>query len=265
MPGFAPRSLTVRETGPSTPFIWRVNGGLTYTDAQASPHAAEAGFETDLGSVPLITTWLFPRSGLYTKAAVVHDKLCRPDSPIDRFDADDVFNEMMGVLEVPKLRRLLIVSALTWPTMVGHLVRNRVGAAAVVVFTLLSTLLLAAVWSGWALVFAGLAAFLGWIGIVTGITAPVSRWRSVARCYAGTAVGGLFIGPALVLLALVGLYIFLESPRDALWKVADQAIVGMAVLDRLVPGQDKRGIVVPQLESLPTPRKERLRALFGLD
>lgn len=265
MPGFAPRSLTVRETGPSTPFIWRVNGGLTYTDTQASPHAVEAGFPTDLASVPLIMTWLLPRYGLYTKAAVVHDKLCRPDSPIDRFDADEVFNEMMGVLEVPKLRRLLIVSAVTWPTMVGHLVRNRVGAWAVVVFSLLSILLLAAVWSGWALVLAGLLALLAWIGIVTAITAPVSRWKSVARCFAGSLVGALFIGPALVLLAFVGLYIFLESPRDAMWKVADQAIVGLAILDRLLPGQDKRGIVVPQLESLPTPRKERLRALFGLD
>lgn len=265
MPGFAPGLLTVKETGPATPFIWRVNGGLKYTDGKATPYAAEAGFQTDLASVPLIMTWLFPRYGLYTKAAVVHDELCRPESPVDRFEADEVFNEMMAVLGVPKLRRLLMASAVTWPTMIGHLVKTRVGAWAVVAFTILSTLLLAQVWSGWALLLAGLMSFLVWIGVTTVITAPVSRWRSVARCYAGTAVGSLFIGPALALLLFVGLYIFLESPRDAMWKVADFAILGMALADRLLPGQDKRGMVIPQLEGLATPRKERIRALFGLD
>jgi hypothetical protein len=49
-----------------------------------------------------------------------------------------------------------------------------------------------------------------------------------------------------------------------MWKVADGAILVMAVLDRLLPGQDKRGVVVRQLEALPTPRQERIRALFGL-
>lgn len=265
MPGFAPRSLTARETGPATPFTWRVNGGLTYTGADATAHAAEAGFETDLASVPLIMTWLFPRYGLYTKAAVVHDKLCRPESPVDRFDADEIFNEMMSSLGVPRLRRLLMVGAITWPTMIGHLVKTRVGAVAVAVFTILSTLLLAEIWSGWRLVLAAAVTFLLWIGIVTGITAPVSRWRSVGRCFGGTAVGSLFIVPALALLPFIGLYRFLESPRDAMWKVADGAILVMGVLDRLVPGQDKRGVVVQQLEALPTPRKERIRALFGLD
>jgi hypothetical protein len=265
MSGFAPKSLTARETGPAEPFTWRVNGGLTYTDGHATAHAAEAGFETDLASVPLIMTWLFPRYGLYTKAAVVHDKLCRPDSPIDRFDADEIFNEMMVALGVPGLRRLLMVGAVTWPTMIGHLVKTRVGAVAVVVFSILSTLLLAEIWSGWRLVLAAVVTFLLWIGIVTGITAPVSRWRSVARCLAGTIVGSLFIVPALALLAFVGLYRFLEGPREAMWKVADSAILAMKVLDRMVPGQDQPGIVVSQPRSLSTPRQERIRALFGLD
>jgi hypothetical protein len=264
MSGFAPKSLTARETGPAKPFTWRVNGGLVYTDARATAHAAEAGFETDLASVPLIMTWLFPRYGLYTKAAVVHDKLCRRDSPIDRFDADDVFNEMMHALGVPGLRRLLMVSAVTWPTMIGHLVKSRIGALAVVVFSILSTVLLAEVWSGWRLVLAAVGAFLVWIGIVTGITA-VSRWRSVARCYAGTIVGIPFIVPALALLPFIGLYRFLEGPREAMWKVADYAIVVMKVLDHLVPGQDQTGIVISQSDSLSTPRQERIRALFGLD
>ena len=265
MSGFAPKSLTARETGPATPFTWRVNGGLVYTDAHATTHAAEAGFETDLASVPLIVTWLFPRYGLYTKAAVVHDKLCRPESPVNRFEADDIFNEMLSSLGVPGLRRLLMVGAVSWPTMIGHLVKTRVGAVAVVVFTILSTLLLAEIWSGWRLGLAGIVIFLVWIGIVTGITAPVSRWRSVARCFAGTVVGSLFLVPALALLPFIGLYRFLEGPREAMWRVADGAIVVMAVLDRLVPGQDKRGVVVRQLEALSTPRRERIRALFGLD
>jgi hypothetical protein len=172
---------------------------------------------------------------------------------------------MMLALGVPGLRRLLMVGAVTWPTMIGHLVKTRIGALAVVVFSILSTVLLAEIWSGWRLVLAAVGAFLVWIGIVTGITAPVSRWRAVARGFAGTFVGLPFIVPALALLPFIGLYRFLEGPREAMWKVADYAIVAMKVLDHLVPGQDQTGVVIAQSDSLSTPRQERIRALFGLD
>ena len=38
-------------------------------------------FLTDFASVPRVVTWLIPRYGRYTKAAIVHDYLCSVEVP----------------------------------------------------------------------------------------------------------------------------------------------------------------------------------------
>lgn len=64
-----------------------------------------AGYETDLASVPRCLWMIFPPHGRYAKAAIVHDYLYSQAIGTKAF-ADNVFNEAMVVLGVPKWRRL---------------------------------------------------------------------------------------------------------------------------------------------------------------
>jgi hypothetical protein len=83
-------------------------------------------FVTDLASVPLVTSWLVPKDGTHTPAALVHDALIRKkDEPIvhdgpevSRHEADRIFLEAMAHLEVPYLRRWMMWSAVTIATLV---------------------------------------------------------------------------------------------------------------------------------------------------
>lgn len=60
---------------------------------------------TDLASVPRCLWMIFPPHGRYAKAAIVHDYLYSNAIGTKAF-ADNVFNEAMLVLGVPKWRRL---------------------------------------------------------------------------------------------------------------------------------------------------------------
>ena len=140
---FIPQTVTLHEGGPNEPYRWLMEETLVwhgwYRDEQreleveASP---EKPFSTDLASVPRSLTWLFPRYGKYTKAAVLHDYLCqnfrkagrtpRALLPLrDRSDADEVFRIVMGELGVPRLRRLLMWAAVSWATLFTSLVPGR--------------------------------------------------------------------------------------------------------------------------------------------
>ena len=87
----------------------------------------ENGFITDFASVPRMFWSIFPPFGKYTKAAVLHDRLCEaynhkekwsavitedsnvPDEIKDRLvtrrEADDIFLEAMTAIKVPKFTR----------------------------------------------------------------------------------------------------------------------------------------------------------------
>ena len=72
-----------------------------------------AGFTTDFASVPQALTWLVPRYGRYTKAAILHDHLWR-ECTAGRFgwaDADGILRRAMRELDVPFLRRWLMWGA----------------------------------------------------------------------------------------------------------------------------------------------------------
>lgn len=62
------------------------------------------GFRTDFASIPRLFWALLPPTGLYGKAAVIHDWLYREQSFINltRKWADEIFLEGMLVLGVPK-------------------------------------------------------------------------------------------------------------------------------------------------------------------
>ena len=92
---------------------WKTLRALVY-------HASAEEFEvpvhsgTDFASVPRVFVWFIPRYGRYTKAAILHDYLCRVEVParrISRIDADGIFRQAMRELGVPFLRRWIMWAA----------------------------------------------------------------------------------------------------------------------------------------------------------
>lgn len=143
---FVPQSIGLHEAGPDDPYGWLMTEELTWSGAFHGsvrqlkvPASPEHPFSTDLASVPRSLTWLFPRYGKYTKAAVLHDYLCQnfrkaPSAssvapsllPLtDRSDADEVFLLVMKELGVPRLRRWLMWGAVSWATVTTSLVPGR--------------------------------------------------------------------------------------------------------------------------------------------
>ena len=81
---------------------WRVTAAFNYhTDVHPLVVVRiPAGFITDFASIPRGLWNLFPPTGGYGKAAVVHDFLYRTVGPWTRRNADDVFREAMEYLGV---------------------------------------------------------------------------------------------------------------------------------------------------------------------
>ena len=154
---FTPESVQLTEAGPGKPYLWTMTRELTWTGTFRGkvgrllvPATVGAPFETDLASVPRFLTWLFPRYGKYTKAAVLHDYLCQSagketiavyptrdeggDAATagpellrlrDRSDADEIFRLVMTELGVPWARRWLMWSAVSWATLLTSIVPGR--------------------------------------------------------------------------------------------------------------------------------------------
>jgi hypothetical protein len=146
---FTPELVGLVEAGEDKPYDWSLStAGLRWDATTAAGGRAVmivVPFRTDLASVPRFLSWLFPRYGKYTKAAVIHDYLCQsldvlaPGStakpqldPVaepltlrDRSDADSAFLQMMTELEVPWARRLLMYSAVSWATVLTVLTAKR--------------------------------------------------------------------------------------------------------------------------------------------
>jgi hypothetical protein len=70
---------------------------------------------TDLASVPRFLTWLVPRYGRHTFAALLHDHL-QDDTSIASEQADRIFRDAMGATGVPLSRRWLMWSAVALRT-----------------------------------------------------------------------------------------------------------------------------------------------------
>jgi Protein of unknown function (DUF1353) len=106
-------------------FEWKLIEPLSYRDG-ADIYDVPAGSETDFASVPLPLQWLIPRSGRYTKAAVVHDHLWQHGGEvgIPRSAADRVFRQAMADLEVPFLRRWIMWAAVRVASLFGSRFRD---------------------------------------------------------------------------------------------------------------------------------------------
>ncbi len=168
---------------------------------------------TDLASVPRFLTWLVPRYGRHTLAALLHDHL-QDDTAVPSAEADTIFRDAMGDTGVPLARRWLMWSAVALRTEWndGGLRRARAGAWSVG-FTLVALAV-------WAIV--GVATVLGGgPGLVAGATlvgaalaAPVALSWVFGRLWRLGAIGGVAtvlvtVPAALVLLAL-GTYAVVE-------------------------------------------------------
>lgn len=68
------------------------------------------GFVTDFASVPRLFWPIFPPSGKWNRAAIIHDYLC-DSKTCSRFLADAIFRECMRELGVPRWRRVLMYYA----------------------------------------------------------------------------------------------------------------------------------------------------------
>lgn len=87
------------------PLIFRVgfyNGGLRVR--------VPKDFTTDFASVPRLLWPIFPPSGRWNRAAIVHDFLYSQPQ-VSRFLADAVFREAMAKLGVPWWRRVVMYYA----------------------------------------------------------------------------------------------------------------------------------------------------------
>lgn len=87
--------------------IYRLARPLKYVTDIPARHCIQVpqGFESDGASVPRLFWRLFPPSGQYTAAAIVHDWLC-VQHPVSSKDAARIFLEAMENLGVPRRVRI---------------------------------------------------------------------------------------------------------------------------------------------------------------
>lgn len=106
---FLTDALTVRSCGPVR---WELAESLVYQGAE-DRFTVPAGFRTDFASVPTVFTWLIPRYGIYTRAAVLHDFLCAlvRAGVFTQVDADGIFRRVLRELGVSLPRRWMMWAA----------------------------------------------------------------------------------------------------------------------------------------------------------
>jgi hypothetical protein len=92
--------------------LWKLEREIVYT-GNTERFTVHRGFVTDLASVPGMFTWLIPRYGKYTKAAILHDALCElaRQHRFKRWEADGIFRRSMRELQVSFLRRWIMWAA----------------------------------------------------------------------------------------------------------------------------------------------------------
>ena len=106
---FLTEDFVVRSCGPEA---WRLTLGLDY-QGRYEQICVPAGFLTDLATVPRVFTWLIPRYGTYSRAAILHDYLC-VEAHAGRFrrsDADGLFRRVLREEQVSLPRRWLMWAA----------------------------------------------------------------------------------------------------------------------------------------------------------
>ena len=86
---------------------WKLVDLFQYQSDIGGLITVEIGMITDFASVPQFAWILFPKSGKYDGAALIHDH-CYQKQIYPRAKADSIFLEAMQVLEVPWWKRHII-------------------------------------------------------------------------------------------------------------------------------------------------------------
>ena len=110
---FEPGSLTVSRVDADT---WALVDDLVYK-GRRDRFVVPAGFRTDFATVPRVVSWLVPRFGTYTLAAILHDWLCTvgiATGQVTSREADGLFRRIMRESGVPVLRRWLMWAGVRW-------------------------------------------------------------------------------------------------------------------------------------------------------
>lgn len=123
---FEPGTLVVRRVDANT---WATVNPLVY-QGNRQRFVVPADFPTDFASVPRVVTWLIPRFGAYTLAAILHDWLCTEgirSGAVTSREADGIFRRVMRESGVPVLRRWLMWAGVRWGALADE--RRRSGWA----------------------------------------------------------------------------------------------------------------------------------------
>ena len=217
--------------------------GFTYRSPDGSVHHVFSWNLpcSDLASIPRAFRWFEGRHGRHTLAALLHDHQVDPgpDDPDGdgyrrrRTLADDRFSEALGVLGVPRIRRLIMWSAVHFKT---RLVDHGTGAGvAMVVWSLLSllgsylvTVRVLATWPGWDLPFAAGPWWVGWAAALAPVVGAalwvpwtqlgrypdVGPWRMLGRRW----LCGIVMGYGVILMLPTGLAV---GAAEGIRSVAD--------------------------------------------
>jgi hypothetical protein len=121
---FEPGSLTVRRVDADR---WSLVDDLVYRGSWER-FVVPAGFRTDFATVPRVVTWLVPRFGTYTLAAILHDWLVSEGirtGVVSSPEADGIFRRVMRESGVPVLRRWLMWAGVRWGALTDE--RRRTG------------------------------------------------------------------------------------------------------------------------------------------
>ncbi len=212
-----------------------VDGPFSYTVPPA-----EGEFISDLASVPQLLTWLVPKSGRHLPAALVHDALV-DDPEIDRFQADRIFRDAMGDLDVGFVRRWLMWTAVSLKTIQKRGTRSlRIGAVTtgvvILVLGVLATVSLfvdrtLVPWMGsrhWA--FEVALALAG--AVVIPMVLGMALWRPIRIAGVIAGIGMAVLLHAMVMIAGVyGMYSLLERrSRGVQIAIGLAATIAAAIL-----------------------------------
>lgn len=117
MPFVDTESIDIIQTGDTTFQLLRP---VTYIGKHET-FCVPAGQDTDFASVPVGLSWLIPRYGRWTKAAILHDYLwrCTPNGICKR-DADGIFRRALRELGVPMYKRHIMWSAVRLTSIFKH-------------------------------------------------------------------------------------------------------------------------------------------------
>jgi hypothetical protein len=271
---FTPAEITLHEGGIQDPYRWTMTAPLSWSGAfRGEPRtftvpASEAEpFTTDLASVPRSLTWLFPRYGKYTKAAVVHDFLCQSFGrdpggdevqsllPLeDRSDADELFRTLMEQLGVAWLRRSLMWAAVSWATLftcltVGRQSRRLQRTLGFVVLAVAVLGLAALLVTSWGVSTVVIVALALPAGVLLAGTVALGRGR---RCASAPAIYLLTVAfsPLIVLGAVIAMVL-------VVYLVVEDAFEGFANLRAFVRNFTR----AQRVANLATPRGARIIAM----